>query len=120
MSKVKNKKVVNNSARVVRVGVNKGKGIRYLNLLPGDNVVTAGDWALAMQNKVAESYTKEGSIRGRTGKVERGVLLEVTDTEAPVTQAATKTRQPSVKSNEEKSEANKAKGESKKDAPKGK
>lgn len=107
MSK-KNKRITNNSARVIRITIRKGEGRKYLSFMPGDkNVVSAADWALAMENRVGKIYTQEGNIRNRVGKVVKGLLLEVADVEKEVTVDATKTRMPAVTKQEEKKPAKK-------------
>jgi hypothetical protein len=104
----KNKRITNNSARVVRIAIRSGEGNLYLNFLPGDkNIVSAEEWAQAMANKVAKLYTQEGSVRGRTGKVEKGVLLSASDVEAEATVPATKSRVPVMADEEKKKPSSK-------------
>ncbi len=77
----KNKVVTNNSTRILRIGVTaiKGDGAEYVRLMPGENVISEEDWKRCMENARARKWCEKGTLKGRTGKMEKEALLTVED-----------------------------------------
>lgn len=86
------KKVTNNSTRILRIAVPTGADDKalYVTFLPGDNVVSDEDWKKCMENERARKWCEKGTLKGRTGKIQKNrALLEFEDEKSakPTTRA---------------------------------
>ena len=95
------KKVTNNSTRLLRIGVSVKDKAQYVTFMPGENIIDDDEWARCMENKRARAWCEKGTLKSRTGKIEKDrALLTVEDVKGK--KATTKARAGAGLSREEK------------------